>query len=60
MRYKIPKDLERRFEWLAGGDSRVKQELLNHLRHMEKSLFVEGARLQLPVLLAHLASEAGA
>jgi hypothetical protein len=57
--YRIPDDLERRFNWLAAGDSHVKQDLLNHLRSMEKALVVEGARLRLPVLLEHLRGEAG-
>lgn len=52
--YRIPENLEMRFEWLAAGDSHVKQDLLSYLRHKEKSLVVEGARLQLPVMLAHL------
>jgi hypothetical protein len=59
VRYAIPDNLERRFNWLSAGDAHVKQNLLNHLRHMEKSLVVEGARAQLPVLLAHLQSEQG-
>ncbi len=52
--YQIPETLERRFEWLSAGDVHVKQELLNHLRQMEKSLIVEGARLQAPIMLDHL------
>jgi hypothetical protein len=59
VRYKIPDNLERRFNWLSAGDAHVKQDLLNYLREMEKSLVVEGARAQLPVLLAHLQSEQG-
>jgi len=57
--YKIPESLEKRFEWLAAGDSQIKQEFLNHLRNMEKTIVVEGARLHVPVLLEHLRSEAG-
>ena len=57
--YKIPDNLERRFEWLSAGDAHVKQELLNRLRAMEKSLVVEGAQVQLPVMLQHLRSEQG-
>ena len=59
IRYRIPESLEKRFNWLAAGDSHVKQELLNYLRHFEKTLVVEGARLQLPIMLAHLRGEAG-
>ena len=57
--YQIPVELERRFNWLSAGDVGVKQHLLNHLREQERSLVVEGARLQLPVMLEHLKSEAG-
>jgi hypothetical protein len=57
--YRVPENLERRFNWLAAGDVSVKQQLLNHLRQMEKSHVVEGARLQLPVMLEHLRSEDG-
>ena len=49
--YKIPKEMERRFEWLSVGDVAVKQNLLNHLLNQERSLVVEGTRRQLPVLL---------
>lgn len=57
--YRIPDTLEKRFEWLSAGDSHVKQELLNHLRNMEKKFVVDGARLQFPVMLEHLRSEVG-
>jgi len=57
--YRIPDNLEKRFEWLSAGDSHVKQDLLGHLRQREKSLVVAGARLQLPVMLSHLRSEQG-
>lgn len=59
VRYKIPEGLERRFNWLAAGDAHVKQDLLNHLQQYEKALVFEGARLEVPVLLAHLRGEAG-
>ncbi len=52
--YKIPEPLQRRFDWLSEGDVHVKQDLLNHLRQMEKSLVVEGARTQLPVMFEHM------
>lgn len=60
LRYKIPPELERRFTWLAEGDVDVKQSLLNHLRAEERQLLSEGARHQLPVMLAHLRSERAA
>ena len=56
--YRIPQNLERRFEWLSAGDVNVKQQLLNHFQQMEKSLGVEGARAQIPVMLEHLRSDA--
>ena len=51
--YVIPDELERRFQWLSGGDVAVKQQLLNHIRQAERSLAVEAVRLQVPVMLAH-------
>ncbi|WP_456663548.1 hypothetical protein [Bradyrhizobium sp. LB13.1] len=57
--YRIPDNLEKRFEWLSAGDSLIKQDLLGHLRQREKSLVIEGARLQLPVMLTHLRTEQG-
>ncbi|SLN72318.1 hypothetical protein [Oceanibacterium hippocampi] len=57
--YKIPADLERRFNWLSAGDVDVKQELLNHLRQMERTFVVDGAKTQLPVMLEHLISVDG-
>ena len=57
--YKIPVDLERRFNWLSSGDVEVKQKLLNHLRVMEKTLVVNALRAQLPVLMDHLKSSEG-
>jgi hypothetical protein len=57
--YRIPENLERRFEWLAAGDVNVKQQLLNHVRASEKALVVEGARIQMPVMLQHLSSPEG-
>jgi hypothetical protein len=57
--YGIPEQLERRFNWLAAGDARVKQDLLNHLQQYEKQLVTEGTRVQLPVMIEHLRSAAG-
>lgn len=48
--YRIPDALERRFDWLASGDVGFKQQLLNHLRSLDKSLVVEAARLQVDVM----------
>jgi hypothetical protein len=44
---------------LAAGDSHVKQDLLGYLKQREKSLVVEGARLQLPMMIEHLRSSHG-
>jgi hypothetical protein len=59
MNYRIEAGLAKRFEWLAHGDVHVKQDLLNHLQQMEKTLVVEAARAQMPVMLAHLRSTQG-
>lgn len=55
----IPQEMEARFEWLAQGDVNLKQQLLNHLRGLERKLVSDGARLQLPVMIEHLKSNAG-
>ncbi len=55
----ISQEMEARFEWLAQGDVNVKQQLLNHLRGLERKLVSDGARLQLPVMIDHLKSNAG-
>lgn len=57
--YKIPEQLERRFNWLAAGDAQVKQDLLNHFQQYEKQLVAQGAGMQLPVMIDHLRSGAG-
>lgn len=57
--HQIPKEMEARFNWLAHGDVGVKQQLLNHLRGLERKLVSDGARLQLPVMVDHLKSHAG-
>lgn len=57
VRYQIPEQLERRFQWLSAGDARIKQELLNYLRDLEKALVVNAARAQMPVMLEHLRAD---
>lgn len=57
--YKIPEQLERRFNWLAAGDVEVKQQILNHLRDRERTLLSEGTRIQLPVMIDHIRADAG-
>lgn len=54
--YKMPPDLERRFDWLAAGDVTVKQLLLSHIQEVEKTIVLEAVRAQLPVMLEHLRS----
>ena len=54
--FKIPADLERRFNWLTGGDVELKQKILNRLQNAEKALVMEGAQVQLPVMLEHMRS----
>jgi hypothetical protein len=57
--HQIPKEMEARFDWLAHGDVEVKQQVLNHLRGLERKLVSDGARLQLPVMVDHLKTHAG-
>ena len=52
--YQIPATLERRFNWLAADDVGLKQNLLNHLRSLDKSLVVEASRLQAGLMVQHL------
>ncbi len=60
VRYEIPSQMQKRFDWLAQGDVGVKQQLLNHFREQEKLLLCGALELQLPTLLNHLNSNAGA
>jgi hypothetical protein len=55
--YRIPSQLEQRFEWIAANDVGVKQDLLNHLRALDKALAVDAVRVQVPVLLDHLRAD---
>lgn len=57
--YRIPEQIERRFNWLSAGDVGVKQELLNHVRSMERTMVVEATRVQMPVLLEHIKGQYG-
>lgn len=57
--YKIPEQIERRFQWLSQGDIGVKQQLLNHLRQLEKGLAAESLRVNFPALARHLQSTQG-
>ena len=52
--YKIPENLERRFNWLSAGDVSIKQMLFSHIQEIEKGIVVEAVRAQVPVMLEHL------
>ena len=54
--YKIPSNLESRFNWLSAGDVSLKQVLLSHVQEVEKTIVVEAVRAQVPVMLEHLRS----
>ena len=54
--YKIPADLECRFNWLSAGDVSIKQMLLSHIQEVEKTVVVEAIRAQVPLMLEHLRS----
>jgi hypothetical protein len=55
--YKIPEQLERQFNWLTSDDVSAKQQLLNHLRDLDKGMVVEAVRLQATVMTQHLQDE---
>lgn len=58
--FRIPAPMEARFNWIADDDVGVKQDLLNHLRDMEKQLVSDALTFQLPVLFNHIrADQAG-
>lgn len=56
-RYEIPDSLQQRFDWLTANDVGVKQDILNHLREMDKKLVIEAASLQSASMLKHLTNE---
>ena len=45
--YKIPSNLEDRFNWLSAGDVSVKQMLLRHIQEVEKTIVVEAVCAQM-------------
>jgi hypothetical protein len=55
--YIIPEQLERQFNWLTSDDVSAKQQLLNHLRDLDKGMVVEAVRLQATVMTQHLQDE---
>lgn len=52
--HSIPDNFTRRFDWLAGADSRVKQELLSHFRKLELGVVGGSLEPKLEVLKRHL------
>lgn len=54
LHHEIPDNFTRRFVWLAGDDSRVKQQLLNHFRKLELGIVSQNVEPKLEVLRKHL------
>jgi hypothetical protein len=48
--YDIPTNVQNRFNWLAGQDVKIKEQLLNHFRQAEKQLALDKVTAELPVL----------
>ena len=48
--YRIPEDIRARFEWLSGGDTKVKELLLNYFPAMERKVASEQLQQELPIL----------
>lgn len=57
--FALPNQLEKRFQWLSSGDSRVKQQLLNRMQAFERQLVISGARERIHVIMNHLRSQNG-
>ena len=56
VQYKIPANLERRFDWLSDNDVAVKQQLLNHFMNEQRKAAVASARLNLDMMLERMKS----
>jgi hypothetical protein len=54
LHHQIPDNFTRRFDWLAGCDSEVKQQLLNHFRKLELSVAGDSLEPKIEVLIRHL------
>ena len=52
----IPEEMVARFDWLAQGDIRVKQQLLNHMQDMEKQVAGHALRSKLEMLKSQIQS----
>lgn len=50
----IPAALQKRFSWLSGDDVRAQQQLLNHLRELEKRQAIELGSIQAVDIIEHL------
>ena len=48
--YRIPASLTTRFEWLSSGDVEVKEQILNYLRELDKTLVMNAATANIPVI----------
>jgi len=48
--YEIPREVKARFNWLAAGDVRKYEELLNHFRSQDRELAIQRGRQQIPIL----------
>jgi hypothetical protein len=56
--YNIPQAVKNRFDWLAAGDVSVKENLLNHFRHMDRKIAADSLHEQLPLLQAQMRDHA--
>jgi len=50
LKFAIPEPIQNRFNWLAAGDVRLKEKLLNHFRQKEKELAVQKLNAEIPLL----------
>jgi hypothetical protein len=48
--YDIPQNIKNRFAWLSAGDIQVEEQLLNHMRQLQKSLVIQKISDEIPLL----------
>jgi hypothetical protein len=48
--HEMTETVPHRFHWLSSGDIKVKEQLLNHSRQIDKALAAQKLRLEIPVL----------
>lgn len=48
--HEMAETVPHRFHWLSSGDVKVKEQLLNHSRQIDKALAAQKLRLEIPVL----------